>query len=135
MHEAFRRLNYAFLTLVRKGDAEAGHSEILIITALAGFQFKSLIDDRYLGKRSSEEVRVVGPLLGDQRDLVWIIMAEDEVPGEVRHQTDVAGHTEFHSDAQLTEHSDVVIINRIRGEEFLLVGDVRAGIGGHISRK
>src|SRR5437016_3376331 len=29
--QAFRRLNYAFLTLVGKGDAESRHSEILMV--------------------------------------------------------------------------------------------------------
>ncbi|MEY2542929.1 MAG: hypothetical protein QOE81_390 [Verrucomicrobiota bacterium] len=43
-HEAFRRLNYAFLTLVRKGDAKARHSEILMIAAVTGLELKRLID-------------------------------------------------------------------------------------------
>lgn len=33
MLEAFRRLNYAFLTLVGKRDAKSDHSEVLIIAA------------------------------------------------------------------------------------------------------
>src|SRR5438067_402378 len=57
-----------------------------------------------------------------------IILAENEIPGEVRHQTDVAGHAEFHSDAELTEHPNVVIVDRIGRPEFALVGNEATGV-------
>src|SRR4030095_12313687 len=42
---AFRRLNYACLTLVRKRDAKSDHSEILVVTAVTGYQVFRLADN------------------------------------------------------------------------------------------
>src|SRR5207245_6375395 len=55
-HEAFRRSNCAFLTLVGKGDAKSRHSKILLITAVTGFKLRRLIDDDLgkIRKRNSE---------------------------------------------------------------------------------
>jgi hypothetical protein len=58
-HEAFRRLNYAFLTLVRKGNAKSRHSEILITTSLTRMQYRSSIDNGGYSDRSSGEIRDV----------------------------------------------------------------------------
>ena len=80
MHEAFRRLNYACLTLVRKGDAKSHHSEILVIASFSRIQSDSRIDNRRSSKRSSVEIRDIGALLSDQEELIVIIVSEDKVP-------------------------------------------------------
>ena len=80
MHEAFRRLNYACLTLVRKGDAKSHHSEILVIASFSRVQSDSRIDNRRGSKGSSEEIRAVGALFGDLEELIVIIVSEDKVP-------------------------------------------------------
>ena len=39
--------------LVREGDAEPRHSEILIVAAMAGSEFKRLVNDDGAGRRRS----------------------------------------------------------------------------------
>jgi hypothetical protein len=53
-HEAFRRLNYAFLILVGKGDAKSRHSEILIVAAMTRSELKRLVNNGGLGHSRSE---------------------------------------------------------------------------------
>src|SRR5207248_229372 len=60
-------------------------------------------------------------VLDDEVDLILMIfLTEDEVPSDVSHQTDMAGHTKFQSGTDLTEHSRVVIVNRINRPIFFL---------------
>ncbi len=58
-HEAFRRLNYAFRTLVGKGDAKSRHPEILIVAAVTRFEFESVIEHDGAANRNSEECEYV----------------------------------------------------------------------------
>src|SRR6266567_1426869 len=118
-HEAFRRSNCAFLTLVGKGDAKSRHSEILIVAAVTGFEFERLIEDYGAGNRFSVKRKSFVALFGDDVEFICMVfLAEDEVPGEVRHQTDMAGDAKLQSRAQLTKRSQVMIGNRIVGKEF-----------------
>ncbi len=120
-HEAFRRSNSAFLTLVGKGDAKSRHSEILIVAAVTGFEIQRRIDDYTAGNRFSVKGSSDRTLFPDGGEFICMVfLAEDEVPGEVRHQTDVAGHPKFQSRADLTERSDVMVVNRISGQVFAL---------------
>src|SRR5438874_10825177 len=60
-------------------------------------------------------------VLDDEVDLILMIfLTEDEVPSDVSHQTDMAGHTKFQSGTDLTEHWRVVIVNRINRPIFFL---------------
>src|SRR6266404_1956494 len=62
--------------------------------------------------------------------ITMVIQPENEVPSEVRHQTDVAGDAVFQSDPDLTEQSDVMIINWIGCPKFTLsVNASERGIG------
>src|SRR5204863_4206274 len=133
MHWAFRRLNYDCLTLVRKGDAEAGHPEVLIVAAITGPQFKGLIDGGGRGKGKSVEEKGVRALVCNEMKLVVAILTEDKVPGEVSHQTDMACDTEFQTRANLTKASDVVVRNRINCPELALA-DNRINLGGRNER-
>ena len=92
MREAFRRLNYAFLTLVGKGDAKPRHPEILIVAAMARSQFKRLVDDGGADNGGRKNAKVVygchraRTLLGDKVNFVPVVfLTEDKVPGEVGH--------------------------------------------------
>src|SRR6266853_2301746 len=136
-HEAFRRSNCAFLTLVGKSDAKSRHSKILVITAVTGFKLHRLIDDDLGTHQLSEIEKSVLTLRSLDEELIrMVFLAEDEVPGEVRHQADVAGDAKLQARADLTERSDVIVGNRIIGQVFALagnegaVGDVDLGGGG-----
>ena len=132
-HEAFRRSNSAFLTLVGKGDAKSRHSEILIVAAVTGFEIQRRIDDYTAGNRFSVKGSSDRTLFPDGGEFICMVfLAEDEVPGEVRHQTDVAGHPKFQSRADLTERSDVMVVNRISGQVFALTGN--EGAAGDVLR-
>src|SRR5205807_5815643 len=126
-HEAFRRSNCAFLTLVGKGDAKSRHSKILVITAVTGSKLHRMIDDRGAKNRNSVKGKRILALLSDEvKPICMVLLAEDEVPGEVRHQTDVAGDAKFQARADLTERSEVIVGNRISGQEFALLGNEAA---------
>src|SRR5215510_3268440 len=56
---AFRRLNYACLTLVRKCDAKSDHSEILVVAAVTRFQIKRLVDLNDLRNWNSENISLI----------------------------------------------------------------------------
>src|SRR5260370_29099601 len=89
-HEAFRRSNCAFLTLVGKSDAKSRHSKILVITAVTGFKLHRLIDDDLGKKRLSEIGKRILPLRSLQEELILIVfLPEDEVPSKVSHQSDM----------------------------------------------
>src|SRR5438067_1032670 len=65
-----------------------------------------------------------------------IFLTEDEVPGDVSHQTDMAGHTKFQSGTDLTEHSRVMIVNRINCPIFFLTDhEIRSRRRGWIGGK
>lgn len=59
---AFRRLNYACLTLVRKRDAKSDHSEILVVAAATGFQIKRLVELNNLGNWNAQDIGLVDTL-------------------------------------------------------------------------
>src|SRR3984893_4741342 len=123
-------LNYAFLTLVGKGDAKSDQPEILIIAAVPGFELKRLVHNGGRANHSPKAREHVLTVLGDNGNFIrMVLLAEDKVPGEIGHQTDVAGHAVFHSYANLTERSDFIIVNRIEREEFVLVSNVTEGVG------
>src|SRR6266480_7992688 len=85
-HQAFRRLNYAFLILVRKGDAKSRHSEILMVAAVTRSQLQRLVDDGGLGNLSSEDRNGTIALLCNQVNLILMIfLSKNKVPGEVGH--------------------------------------------------
>ena len=85
-HEAFRRSNCAFLTLVGKGDAKSRHSKILVIAAVTGFKLHRMIDDRGGKTRISvKDDRILALLSDEVEPIRMVFLAEDEVPGEVRH--------------------------------------------------
>src|SRR5207253_8472988 len=67
--------------------------------------------------------------------ICMVFLAEDEVPGEVSHQADMAGYAKFQSRADLTERSDVIVVNRISGQEFLLMGNETVGVEGVLLMK
>src|SRR5260370_22203672 len=116
--EAFRRLNYAFLTLVGKGDAKSRHPEILIIAPVTRYDLVRRVNNRNTG-RNSEDSNGTYSLFGNQANFIrMIFLAEHEVPGEVGHQTDVASDTEFQAGANLTKRSDVIVVNGIGRQEF-----------------
>src|SRR6266853_1238354 len=122
-HEAFRRSNCAFLTLVGKSYAKSRHSKILVITAVTGFKLHRLIDDDLGTHQLSEIEKSVLTLNSLDEELIrMVFLAEDEVPGEVRHQADVAGDAKLQARADLTERSDVMVGNGINRPEFLLGG-------------
>jgi len=125
-HEAFRRSNCAFLTLVGKSDAKSRHSKILVITAVTGFKLRRLIDDDLgkIRKRNSEIGKRIFALRTLDEELIrMVFLAEDEVPGEVRHQADVAGDAKLQARADLTERSEVIVGNRIIGQVFALAAN------------
>src|ERR1700730_6102069 len=123
-------LNYAFLTLVGKGDAKSDQPEILIIAAVPGFELKRLVHNGGRANHSPKAREHVLTVLGDNGNFIrMVLLAEDKVPGEVGHQTDVAGHAVFHSYANLAQRPEVIIRNRIDREEFVLVDNVTARVG------
>jgi hypothetical protein len=98
--EAFRRLNYAFLTLVGKGDAKSRHSEILIIAVVTRFQIYSSINDRSYGSRLPLELSNSVASFNDRTKSIRMVrLTEDKVPREVSHQANVAGDTKFQAEA------------------------------------
>src|SRR2546430_5474480 len=116
--------------LIREGDAKSRHPEILMVAPVPGSKLHRLVDnDRAEKLRSGERKRILS-LLGNEVELIrMVLLTEDEIPGEVSHKTDVAGHAELQSRADLTKRSDVIIGNRINGQEFALVGNVEACVG------
>src|SRR5438270_13206458 len=115
--------------LIREGDAKSRHPEILMVAPVAGSKLQRLVDNDAAAKRSSENGKRVPTLLGNEVELIrMVLLAEDEIPGEVSHQTDVAGHAKFQSHSGLTKRSDASIGNRINGQELLLIGNVEAWV-------
>src|SRR5438270_5094421 len=85
-HQAFRRLNYAFLTLVGKGDAKSRHSEILMVAAVTRSQLKRPVDYDLLGNQRSEDRKGIIALLSNQvNSILMIFLSKNKVPGEVGH--------------------------------------------------
>src|SRR5438270_5807444 len=124
-------LNYAFLTLVGKGDTKSRHPEILIVAAVPGFELNRGVHNGGAGKGNPKPRGHALTVLGEKVQFVGVIpLAEDEVPGEVGHQPDVAGHAEFQSRADLAQRPDAIIVNRIDREEFLLMDNVTVGDEG-----
>ena len=113
---AFRRLNYAVLTLVGESDTKSRHPEILMVAAVTGLELDRLVDNRLGENRNSVGFEDIIALLRDEVKLVLMVfLTENEVPGEVSHQTDVAGNTKFQAGTDLAERSEVVIGDRING--------------------
>src|SRR5205085_7933272 len=107
-----------------KGDAKSRHSEILIIAAVAGLELKGLVDDRLSENWKSSDFKNILTLLGDEVKLVRVVfLAENEVPCEVSHQTNVAGNAKFQAGAELAERSGVMIVNRVIRCVFEFVQD------------
>src|SRR5260370_40907262 len=122
-HEAFRRSNCAFLTLVGKSDAKSRHSKILVITAVTGFKHHRLIDDDLgqLRKRNSEiGKRILALRCRDEELIRMVFLAEDEVPGEVSHQADMARDSKLPPSAALTEGSRGIVRNQTSGQGLVL---------------
>src|SRR5437016_14417497 len=115
--------------LIREGDTKSRHPEILMVAPVPGSKLHRLVDnDRAEKLRSGERKRILS-LLGNEVELIqMVLLTEDKVPGEVSHKTDVAGHAKFQSRADLTKRSDVIIGNRINGQEFALVANVEASV-------
>ena len=113
---AFRRLNYAVLTLVGESNAKSRHPEILMVAAVTGLELDRLVDSN-LGKDwNSIDFEDIPALLRKEVKLVRVVfLTENEVPREVSHQPDVASDTKFQAGADLAERSDVVIGDRING--------------------
>src|SRR5207248_4926467 len=108
-------------------DAKSRHPEILMVAPVAGSKLQRLVDNDAAAGRKSEKGKRILTLLGNEVELIrMVLLTEDEIPGEVSHKTDVAGHAKFQSHADLTKRSDVIIGNRINGVEFALVGNVEA---------
>src|SRR5215471_15418926 len=85
-HKAFRRLNYAFLTLVGKGDAESRHSEILMVTSVTRLYDQPGVYHRGDCERNSIEVCNVLSRLSNQLHLVWmILLTKNKVPRKISH--------------------------------------------------
>ena len=113
---AFRRLNYAVLTLVGESDAKSRHSEILMVAAVTGLELDRLVDNRLGEDRNSIGFEDILALQRDEVKLVRVVfLTENEVPREVSHQTDVAGNTKFQAGTDLAKRSEVVIGDRING--------------------
>src|SRR5437588_8287442 len=101
-----------------------------MVAPVAGSKLQRLVDNDAAANRSSVNGKCIPPLLGNEMEFIrMVLLAEDEIPGEVSHQTDVAGHAKLQSHADLTKRSDVIIGNRINGQEFLLIGNVEACVG------
>src|SRR5207244_9005136 len=102
------------LTLVGESDAKARHSEILMVAAMTRPELQCRVDNGLGESRKSSGEEGVLTCLGDEMKLVrMIFLTEDEVPGEVSHQTDMAGNTKFKAGTDLAERSDMIIVNRI----------------------
>ena|SRR5579864_6640305 len=79
-------LNYVIQTLVRESDAEARHSEILMIAAVTRHEILSRINDGLGEHRNSVELEDVVTRLGNEVESIrMIFLAKDKVPGEVSH--------------------------------------------------
>src|SRR5439155_3092784 len=72
--------------------------------------------------RNPETRELTCSVLDDEMNFVHVVvfLAEDEVPGKVGHQTDVARQAELQSRADLTQRSQVMVVNRINREVFAL---------------
>src|SRR5207302_3388833 len=104
-------------------------SEILIIAAVAGLELQCLVDNHLGENRKSSDFEDVRALVGDEVKLVRVVfLAENEVPCEVSHQTNVAGNAKFQAGAELAERSGVMIVNRIISDELKFVGHETGGV-------
>ena len=93
------------MTLVGKGDAKSRHSEILIVAAVTGPELNSRVGDRgSVGNHGAEGNERIVALLGNEvKSIRMVFLTKDEVPGEVRHQADVAGDPELQARTDLTQ--------------------------------
>src|SRR5712691_10279105 len=85
-------------------------------------------DDAAANGKSKIGKRILTLLSDDVKSIRMVFLPEDEVPGEVGHQADVAGRAKFQTRADLTQRSGVMIINRISGQVFALIGNEVAGV-------
>src|SRR5258708_28168577 len=76
---AFRRLNYAVLTLIGESDAKSRHSEILMVAAVTGPELHCRVDNRLGEDRKSVDFEDIIALLGDEVKLVRVVfLTENE---------------------------------------------------------
>src|SRR5260370_18716341 len=85
-------------------------------------ELRSRVGDGESFDRNSVRRDRTGALLSDDvKPICMVFLAEDEVPGEVRHQADMAGDAKLPSRAHLTERSGEMVEKRVSGKQFGLI--------------